>query len=74
MQIMAFGRFLLIRIVQNYSRLVPPSVVIDLFHLPYGIHSTSKIFKIEIGRITEEARNVQDDKVVWLSDLEEHYY
>lgn len=44
--------------------------------LPYGIHSASEIFQIEVSRIIEGiegARNMQDDIIVWAPTLEEHH-
>ena len=70
MQVMDLGRFLLIRIVQNYSHLILPLVVIDL-----PASHTSEIFQIEIDRVsegTEEARNVQDDMIMLSSNLKDY--
>ena len=41
-------------------------------HLPYGIHSASEVFQKDIKEIIEgceEARNSQDDIVIWGSTL-----
>ena len=39
------------------------------------IRNANEIFQIEIGRVIEDfgkVKNIQDDIIVWSSDLEEH--
>lgn len=42
--------------------------------LPYGIHSTSEVFQVQIAKIIEGiqgTRNSQDTIIIWLDTLEE---
>ena len=44
--------------------------------MPYGIHSTSEVFQIELSHITEGlkgTKNIEDDIIVWSSTLKQHY-
>ena len=51
MRVMAFGRFLLISIVQNYSRFILLLVVIDLlpFHTVYTVQARNFRLKLVVS-------------------------
>ena len=60
-------------IIQNYSHLILPLVVIDLLAYLTDIHGANEIFQIEISHVIEFIEEVKNVIIAWSSDLVEHY-